>query len=229
MVVDTKKRRASGDTAAEETVKEVAKEAEEPAKVELPDERERTFRTPGFRRMRTNWTADTARILQEVQGAVDGRVMHDFLDAYQVMYEVYDLVRTPDVDANGAIKKDKYGFTVWRKTVTGNYEEDWTRLTTKQKENLLFAITTRLFEWEQRSADAWGEAMFAKALWEERFALAFDAPVTGTVDDRRAAGNKDAAEERYFAIYQSLYSKKAEAIVRSLNLLGQRIKDSMSL
>ena len=70
--------------------------------------------------------------------------------------------------------------------------------------------------------------MFAKAQWEERFSIAFDAPMSGTVDDRRAAGNIDAREERYFAIFLSLYSRKADSIVRSMELLSQRLRDSMT-
>jgi hypothetical protein len=85
-----------------------------------------------------------------------------------------------------------------------------------------------MFGWEQRAADAWGEAMFAKAQWEERFAIDYDAPFTGTIEDRTAKGNIGAREERYFAIFLSLYSRKADAVVRSLALLGQRLKDSMA-
>src|SRR5690606_17125557 len=122
---------------------------------------------------------------------------------------------------------DKFGFTIWHKTPSGSYEEDWSRLTRKEKENLLFTITTRLFDWQQRAADAWGESMFAKAVWEERFARDFNAAMTGTVEDRRAHGNREAADEKYFAIFVTLYSRKADAIVRTMELLAQRIKDSL--
>ena len=220
--------RASGKTAAEEEA-EVESESMTDNMDDrvLHEEREKTFRTPGFARMRTDWLSPDRAIIQRMQASVDGRILHNFQDAYQVMYEVYELVRTPKLDDDDEVVRDQWGFPVWVQTPSGSYEEDWTRLTSKQKENLLFTITTRLFDWEQRAADAWGEAMFAKAQFEERFAIAFDAPMSGTVDDRRAAGNMDAREERYFAIFLTLYSRKAEAIVRTLSLLGQRVKDSM--
>ena len=88
-------------------------------------------------------------------------------------------------------------------------------------------LTINLVFWEQRAADAWGESMFAKASWEERQAIGYDAPTRGTVDDRHAKGTIDSREERYFAILQAYRSRKADAMVRSMERLAQRLKDSM--
>lgn len=228
-MVAPQQQRKSGSTTAEETVAEEAEALDQPVETAvLPDERERKFRTPGFHRMRTAWQGDDALVMMQVEGAVERRVIEEWLDAYQVMNQVYDIVRRPEVDTNGEVVKDRHGFVVWAKTLGGGYDEDFSRLTHAQRENLMFIITTRMFEWEQRSQKAWLESMMAKAQWEERFAIAFDGPVTGTVDDRKAVGNKDAADERYFAIFLAGYSRRTEAIVRSMNLLGLRIRDSMT-
>lgn len=226
--VQSGQRRASGQTVAEEIIHEESAQAEQPIAVELPEERARTFRTPGFARMRITWAPQDRAIISQALAAVEGRILNSFGDAYQVMHELFEIVRTPETNPDGSVKRDQWGFTVWARTPSGGWEEDFTRLTTKQRENFLFQITTRIFDWEQRAADVWGEAMFAKAAWEERFSIGFDAPMSGTVDDRRAAGNLDAREERYFAIFASLYSRRADAIVRSMNLLGQRLKDSLT-
>lgn len=230
-MVKTATVRASGETTAEETTKEVAEQFAEPIQVpNLPGEDPKSrFRTPGFSRMRTSWSREDAIILQGAKDAVQGQIMRNFADAYEVMNQVYDLVRTPEVDANGVVQTDQYGFVIWARTPAGGYDEDFTRLTLKQREDLLFRITTRLFEWSQRAANAWSEAMFAKAQWEERHSISFDAPMQGTIDDRRAYANVEAAEERYFAIFLSTYSRRADAVCRSMELLGQRIKDSMTL
>jgi hypothetical protein len=222
--------RKSGSTAAQEIVKEEGDKLPEEVETEvLPDERERRFRTPGFHRMRTEWRGDDALVQVQVELAVEQRVMVDWIDAYQVMNQVYDIVRTPERDPDtGMPKKDKYGYIIWQRTAVGGYDEDFSRLTHTHRENFMFVITTRMFEWEQRKERAWLESMLAKAQWEERFAIAFDAPISGTVDDRKAAGNKDAADERYFAIFVAGYSRRCEAIVRSMNLLGQRIRDAMT-
>ena len=228
MGIESGKVRAGGETAASEEAKEEVEKLSEPMEQELPEEKDKKWRTPGFARMRMDWRSDDAPIISQAKSAVDGRIVANFSDAYQVMFEVYDLVRTPLVDEEtGEIKTDQYDFTLWKQTPSGNYEEDWSKLTLREKEKFLFTITTRMVDWEQRSADVWMEAMFAKAQFEERFSIAFDAPMSGTVDDRKAAGNLDAREERYFAIFLTAYSRKVEALVRTLGLLAQRIKDSM--
>lgn len=222
--------RASGETTAEEITREASEQADQPIAVpNLPGEDPRSrFRTPGFSRMRTSWSREDSVILQGAKAAVDGQIMRNFADAYDVMNQVYDLVRTPEMDEQGVVMTDQWGFTVWVRTPAGGYDEDFTRMTLKQREDLMFKITTRLFAWEQRAADAWSEAMFAKAQWEERHSIGFDAPMSGTVDDRKAAGNLAATEERYFAIFLSTYSRKADSIVRSMERLGQRLKDAMT-
>lgn len=220
--------RAHGESAAVEEAKTEVDNITEPIESDvLDEERKKTFRTLGFSRMRTSWNSDDRQVIQHAQSVVEGRILANFADAYQVMHEVYDLVRTPSIDEHGEIITDQWGFTIWKKTISGSYEEDWTALTLRQKQNLLFTITTRLFDWEQRAADAWGEAMFSKAQFEERFALGFDEPMSGTVDDRRAHANIESREERYFAIFLTIYSKRADSIVRVMGLLGQRIKDTM--
>lgn len=219
--------RASGQTPAAEETAKVAKANDEPIEARKEDFDPTKFRTPGFARMRVDWRSDDRTVIQRATSAVDARILRNFADAYEVMGQVYDLVRTPEYDEDGTAKTDRFGMVIWARTPAGGFDEDFTRLTVKQKEDLMFKITTRIFAWEQAAADAWGEAMFAKAQWEERFSIGYDAPMTGTIDDRTAKGRLEALEERYFAIFLTLYSRKADAIVRSLELLGQRLKDSM--
>jgi hypothetical protein len=229
MMVARGQARAHGTPGAVEEAKEATEGLDADIETEvLHEERERTFRTPGFRRMRFDWRSEDRAIITQAKAAVDGRIIESFADAYQVMFEVYNLVRTPETGPDGGPIVDQWGFPTWKRGVSGGYEEDWTRLTLKEKENLMFTITTRIFEWEQRAVDAWAEAMLAKSQFEERFAIQYDEPMTGTVDDRKAFANREAAEERYFAIFLTTYSRKADALVRSLNLLGQRLKDSMT-
>jgi hypothetical protein len=184
-------------------------------------------RTPGFSRMRVEWRGEDAHVVAMVEGAVERRILAVFGDAFQIMHSVFEVVRTPEVNAQGVALKDVHGFTVWKRSPIGGWEEDFSRLTTQQRENFLFQITTRIFDWKQRAAMLWGESMLAKAQWEERYAIAFDAPISGTIEDRESKGKMDAADERYFAIFATLISKRADAICDSLELLAQRLKDSL--
>lgn len=220
---------ANGKTPAEEATEEVRKDFDKPAAPELPEERARRFKTPGFSRMNLTWQGEDARVMALVKLRVNDLIGEQFSDAFDIMHAFYDLVREP-VTVDGVPQEDQHGLTVWKRTPTGGYIEHWDKITHRDREKFLYLITTRLFDWQQRAADAWAEAMMSKGIFEERFADGFRSlpPVSATrptVDDRKAKGSSDAAESRYFAILWSYYSRKADAICRVMELLSQRLKD----
>jgi len=186
------------------------------------------WRTPGFQRMRLDWSSEDREVLNRAKSTAEGRLYREFPEVYRLLYRVYDIVRTVEVDPqSGEILKDQWGLPKWHKDQLGSYVEDFSKLGIKEKEDILFTITTHLVEWQQLAADAWAEAMFSKAQWEERFSMGYAAPMSGTIEARTATGRLDSRDERYFAVFCSMYSRKADALIRSLELLGQRIKDSM--
>lgn len=226
--------RESGETQLDEVVKaesdandEVDSSVEDPARSD--NSPMGIFQSTGLSRMKFSWGGEDAQVVAMAQSTVDERLRASFMDAYQIMHDLFIVVRKPMVDAQGEVIRDQHGWPQWERTASGGWVEDWTALNRSQKENFLFQITTRLFAWEMSAANAWGEAMFAKAAWEERFAIAYDAPVTGTIQDRTSKGRIAASEERYFGIFQTLYSRKADAIVRTMGLLAQRLKDTLDL
>lgn len=195
----------------------------------LPDEREEWFRAPGLQRMKTDWSRDERNHMDRVHGAIERKAFEMFSDAWAVMNDIWDVVREPEVnEVTGEVIKDQFGFVQWKRhPATNAYYEDWSRLTYRQREDFLFKITTNLFDWEQRAVALWTEAMFAKAMFTERFAIEYDAPMSGTIDDRNAVGNKKAAEDRYFALMQTAVSRRADAIIRTMTNLQLRLKDLM--
>lgn len=216
---------------AEEVKREVSGEADRQMSLELPDERERRFQSPGFSRLRLTWSGSEGHMMSQIHSAVDTAIQDRFGDAYTIMYELYDLVRDELVDPQ-TLKPilDGQGAKTWARSETGNYMEDWERLTYKQRERFLFQITTRLFAWSQRATEVWGESMFAKAIWEEAFSEGFESlePISATrptIEDRKNRAQLHSKEKRYFAIYLSYYSRKADSLVRTMELLCQRLKD----
>ena len=226
-------RRASGASQVEEVTKaesdkndEAEAAGEEVAgATESPRSK---FRAVGFSRMKLDWEGEDRQAMSRASRAVDDRIQQNFRDAFKLMHDLFMVVREPVVNPDtGEMVKDHYGWPEWKRTVSGDFVEDWTNLSRKERENFIFTITTRIFAWEQARADAWGEAMFAKAAWEERFAAAYTSPRTGTIDDRTNAARSSSIDERYFGIFMTLYSRKADAIVSTMQLLGQRLKDTL--
>jgi hypothetical protein len=218
------KQRQSGLTAAQESALAAGKGADSPLDSDI--EHTTKFRSPGFSRMRTEWKPEDAIILTKAKLAAEDRLVLEFADAYRVLAHIYDIVRTPLI-VEDEVQKDRHGWTVWAKDEYGSFIEDWSKLTHDKRDTILFTLATRLYDWEQKAADAWGEAMFAKGQWEETYSIGFDAPMTGTVNDREATGRIHSADERYFAIQMTFYSRKADALVRAMTRIADRLRDTL--
>lgn len=215
---------------ANRVVGELGREADAPMAVDIDPDRTRETATTGFARMRTDWRpGDSAEILGIVQQA-QGIIHRTFPDVYLIMNELWELVRNPVVNvSSGEIKTDVFGWPEWEKLPSGAYREDYTRLTAREKEDFLLRITTGLLEWEQKASTSWLEAMLAKGRWEEAMATGFIAPTgRATVEERTQRGRAHAAEDRYHAIFRAAVSRSAEQLVRSMERLGQRLKDSLT-
>lgn len=224
-MVEPSKPRAHGQTAAEEEAKERGKEIEKILDHEPEDP---VSLTRAFQRMRTDWNSKDRETIIEVKSIVDEFMFERFPDAYEIEYEIWNIVRAKRIDPKtGEVMVDQHGLDLWETRPDGSYVEDWSNIGIKERERLLYEIITRLFTWEQRLAEIKGEALFAKAVWEEAFATGFDTADSGkkTVEARNARGTRVAMEHRYLAVYKSMCYERAAAIVRSMDRLAQRLKD----
>lgn len=208
-------------------VREADKTFEEPAEVRVHEDNTRENRTPGFSRMRTSWEGEDALHVQSLKAIVDDTMLTQFPDAIMIMNDLFEIVRTPAVDQNGEVLVDRHGLIIWKRSESGAFLEDYSRLSYRDREDILFRITTNLVRWKEVQADLWGDAMFAKAVWEERFSEKFlSTPgMRPTIDDKTNRARKHSVDERYFAIFRTLISRRADALVDSMQLLGQRLKD----
>lgn len=235
--------RASGRTTADEVAAKEAKETLAPVEpvgdpmqggltggpATRPEDVHMSM-TPAFSRMRTDFNSPDRDVIQQMHRGADVMIQNTFGEIPDIFFEVYSIVREPLVDKQtGEGKTDSFGVPEWRKVEgTNSYFEDWTRLGYKERENLLFKITTGVFRWTQRRDQIWAEAMFARAQFEEAFAHGYEEIKNekATIDDRTARARRLSAEFRYHSVYASYLSRRADSIVRSAELLGQRLKDT---
>lgn len=217
----------------ERALEGVSEGADEPMQVDPHPDRTHTFSRLGFARMRTRWNRDEAEVIESARAQAEHELRKSFGEIYQIMNRIYEFVREPAVNpTTGEVLRDGDGFVLWKRDEFGGPVEDWSKLTDRQKEEFLHQITTRLVMWEQAAADMWGDAMFAKGAWEEQFALSFtSAPQVDrkrpTEADRTQHAQVESRERRYMAIYMSVRSRKADALVKSMERLSQRLKDTM--
>lgn len=209
-------RRANGRTVAEEATREVAKTADDPVDVQLPEERRVQFERTGFARMKLEWDPDDQIMMGKIHRAVDRMVDENFGDLLVTMYEIYDRVREPIETPEG---KD------WKRNPTGSYVEDWSVFTGKERTNLIYRLQMSIVDWTRRSEEVRAEALFAKANWEEAFAIGFESlkSTRSTVQDRENRARLESRQQRYFALYINYYSRVVEGYVRNMESLLLRV------
>lgn len=214
-------------------LEEASEGAEEVAEVDSHADRVRTFRTPAFARMQTRWTNDEAAVIDTAKSQAMYEVTRAFGDAFIILDRIWEIVRTPLVNrTTGEIVFDNLGAIQWQIDAEGMAIEDYSRLTDSDREKFVHQITTRLLHWELTKDQFWGEAMFAKASWEERFSETFvEAPfVEGkrpTEADRTNHAQNQAWERRYLALYKSMRSRMADSVVRSMERIAMRMKEQI--
>lgn len=228
-------RRASGRLTSEEIAREVSKTADDPIEVTEPGERDLQFDTPGFGRIRTDLRGDDARVLKQVEHKINQVLWEEFWALYTIQDAFQSLVRDPLMRPDDPTKPllDEGGHQAWaRDPVTGLPVEDWTRLTDAWRYHYQHQIMNMLFGWEQSAEKLRGRSLFAKAKWEELFAAGFESLPTisatrPTVDDREHRAKRIAAEERYYAVFMSSLSRRADALVKSMVRLHDDLERSL--
>lgn len=211
--------RASGLTTSQEVTQQEAQALTEPINPQLPDERVRKFNTPGFSRMRLDFDGPERMQMKLVHDTVTRRVKAEFADAYALMFKLWQVVREEELVE---------GKLTWRTGEDGQPIEDWSKLNLRQMERFIFQFTTRQFAWGQRREEAWAEAMFGKVTWEQAFSMAYEnlpPKAKDTIEGRTARAKTLAKEDHFLALYLTYYSRKVDALVRSLEGIGQRLKD----
>ncbi|MGW7100345.1 hypothetical protein [Streptomyces sp. NPDC054838] len=215
---------------AQRIIEEISQDADASLEVDIDPDRARTFTGSGLSRMRRDLLDEDDVEIQGILAEAEGVLHRTFPGVYLLMNELWMLVRIPLTDKHtGEIQLDLFGWPLWTKLPSGAYAEDYNRLTNREKDDFLLRITTLLAEWGQEAENLRGWSQLRKVRWEDAMADGFIAP-TGriTVEERTQRGRAAASEQRYRAVYRHLLSRKADRLVRDMELLGQRLKDSLT-
>lgn len=197
----------------------------EPLDVDLHEDRTQEMTRPNFSRLRTDWEGEDKQNIEVALGTAQGRLMQEYSGLYAIMLDLYDIIREPEADSNGEIRKDIFGNTVHCKGADGRYIEDWRRLSQWDKEQFILRITSGMFAWKSKAEDLRFQAMKSKADYEYEFAEAYTRATLKTDSQRENHARQKANELRQFGIWETYYSRKVDALIDSALLFCQRLKD----
>ncbi len=216
--------RASGLTPGHEAAREISSEDDKNPHNEPEIEHTKKFRTPGFSRMRSTFDSGDLIFMQRIMAWAKEQLKKDFPEVFAIQRKIDVLCAVPEI-VDGKVVVDDEGIPVWKKNELGLVVHVWSKLTSKEREDLLYDITINMADWEQRAVDAWQMAMNAKIVWEERYAIKYDEPRNKTMGERDAIGRTGAIDERYQAVQLSAYSRRADALVSSMKRLADMLEN----
>lgn len=195
-------------SALSEAVAELDEALEGPDEPELPAERERTTRAPGFTRMPVGWHGKHAAMIKTINVMAEEGVRNDFDDLFALMEEIERAASPVDVSTGDKARPD------------------YAAIPETRKQHWVLELSVKLVAWEQKAAEYWGEAMMAKVIRQEVFTEAYLNAVKGrTVEDRTQAGQSASLQDYYFAVLCALRHKRAQSACASAERLCQRLKD----
>jgi len=207
--------------------------AEEPMTSDPHPDRTHEMTRASFSRMRNGWAGDDARMVMELEGLSDKIVRSRLAAAFAIIEKIRRHVRVPACNPRtGQVLTYEDGSPQWEKDEFGIPVEQWSLLSDGDRLNLIGLIHTHMLEFEIVKANIWAEAMYAKGEWEEIFSRGYtalpDHVVSGkpTIEDRTHYSQKNAAQERYFALFQSALSRKADGVVRTLTGLQRFMENT---
>lgn len=222
--------RLHGQTGAEEEARDAA--AEVGQTVDGTQEAKSVLKTlnltRGFQRMKMDLQGSEKDVLNSMILYMEKLIRSEFAEEYAIMNDLHWIVRE-QVEIDGEPQYDQWGYPEYVKAPDGSYVEDWSLLTQKQVKHFIFRIINSTFAGEQKSVNAWGKALLAKTRYEEAFAVQFDnhpnPKATNEVRKEHAEGT--AIDYKYYAVLQTWYSRKAEGVIKRMDALHQRLKDSL--
>ena len=204
-------------------------DADTVVELETAQEREAERRRwrPGFDRLRIEWAGDDRQVLARAYEVANQVIAREYADAFALRDRILLAVRTPVCDAHGTPIRDGDGRVVWETDAGGLVAEHWEALGLKEREGLVLAISVRMLDWQQIQQRFHAAALVKKVMWEERYAHEYEVPEAGAVRDREERAKLMAIDERYRAVYQTLVSRQADAIVDAMDKLSLRLSQTL--
>ena len=112
----------------------------------------------------------------------------------------------------------------WVMNADGSYMEDWSRITLQDMEQFIQAATAEIFFSSQRVIDCYAEAVITKYNYDDAYDKVYSSTLTGTVGDKTAKAKRRTMDERWVALYKTLFYKKANELVSKLEAHVRRVE-----
>lgn len=153
--------------------------------------------------------------LDYIQNSIEERVRSEYAQAFAIENMLLAKVRTRLAPSLG---------DGWVMNPDGSYVEDWSKITTHDMESFIQEASAWAFFSSQNVISSYADAVFAKFSYDDAYDSAYSAQLTGTIGDKSAKAKRRTQQERWVALYKTLYYKRAKEIVDRLDQHVRRVE-----
>lgn len=177
-----------------------------------------------FAKIEFRWRASDERILEQIDAACDAVFRDMFDDMMTVIDEIYRQTRVPDTDANGIVRCDSRGRTIWKTTPDGRPVEDWGQLTGQDVEKCLFDIARLKLAIATQRNSLLTEAIYAKHISDDAHQDAFSELIEDTIPGRNAYASRKARVDKYHAFFRYCLYSHVESFSREVDAFARTME-----
>lgn len=163
-------------------------------------------------RIRIEMSDEDRQALDRVKGQIDSDIAHQYAQVFAIEQRLLESVRVQRPDGTFVRNPD------------GTFVEDWSKVTIPEMERFLQEASAWAFFSSQQAIDAYAEAVFTKYLYDDAYDEEYSRQLRGTINDKVAVAKRRTQDERWLALYKSLYHKRAQEVVKRLDEHVRRVE-----
>ena len=175
-----------------------------------------------FSKVEFRWRSEDRMILEQIRTAATEVFWAQFEDSVKVVDNFYATVRVPVtrvVGGHDLVQTDERRRVIFQTTPTGQYTEDWGRLTGQDIEVCLLDLSRLKLVMAQQLTELLSEAIFAKHVYDDAYQEGYASLIEGTQGDRNARASREARVDKYHAYFRYYLYSQAESFMRELSSL----------
>lgn len=165
-------------------------------------------------RLSLDWDEDDGDAIDFIKGKVDEMISRDFGGIRNLASSLREKAYVPYPPHMGP------GFQTYP---DGTIMQDWGRVETEDLEKFVLNGSSEVYFAQQKLENGYAEAVFAKFTYDDAYDRAYSSQLSGTIGDKTARAKRRTMDERWRALFKTLYHKRAKSEVDAFESFIRRV------
>ena len=166
-------------------------------------------------RLSIEWDESDQEAIDFIKGKIEEGIRREYAQVFAEEEHLLAKVRIPNPP--GSVPG-------WQRNPDGSYLEDWGRLTVKDMEMFIHAASSEVFFSSQKVINDYAEAVFAKFTYDDAYDVAYSSQLSGTIGDKTARAKRRTQDERWRALFKTLWYKRSQELLSKLEAHVRRVE-----